>query len=112
MTTSHANDAVGLPYKPEPPRPVEAADLEEFHDRHRRDTYWARVSLLVVIFGMLGLNLWIVSEMQVALTTDIDASRMAMSATHDETLSRLEALDARLAAIEARLPVPAVASAE
>lgn len=112
MTTSHANDAVGLPYKAEPPHPVEPADLEEFHERHRRDTYWARVTLLTVVFGMLGLNLWIVSEMHTALVTDIDASRMAMSATHDETLSRLEAIDARLAGLEARLPAPAVAAAE
>jgi len=112
---SHLQDAkgVGLPYRPEPDPTVNARDLEEFHERHARDTWWARVALITVIFGMLGLNLWMTERNYEAMMIDIDASRLAASEIDQQTTVRLEALDRRLDAIEARLanPAPAVVAA-
>jgi hypothetical protein len=76
--------------------------LEVFHERHRKDTFWARVALLALIFGILGLNLWMTQRSYDALITDVDASRVAMSELHEQTALRLEAIEARLASIEAK----------
>lgn len=109
---SHLQDAkgVGLPYRPEPDPTVNARDLEEFHERHARDTWWARVVLMTVIFGMLGLNLWMTERNYEAMMIDIDASRIAASEIDEQTTVRLEALDRRLDAIEGRLANPAPAA--
>ena len=102
--------AVGLPYRSEPEVAVNVKDLEEFHDRHARDTWWARVVLITLIFGMLGLNLWMSKRNYDAMMIDVDASRMAASQIDEQTTARLEALARRLEDIEARLPVAITAA--
>lgn len=104
---SHLQDAksVGLPYRPEPDPTVAVHDLEEFHERHARDTWWARVVLITVIFSMLGMNLWMSQRNYEAMMINIDASRMGASEIDEQTTLRLEALDHRLSVIEGRLPV-------
>ncbi|MFZ5475317.1 MAG: hypothetical protein ACOZNI_00970 [Myxococcota bacterium] len=103
MSTLEDAKSVGLPYRAEPAKPLEMSDLEEFHARHAHDTWWARVALLTLIFGMLGVNLWMTKRSYDALMADVDASRMAMSELHEQTTTRLDALEARLVAIEGRL---------
>lgn len=100
--------SVGLPYRSEPEVAVNVKDLEEFHDRHARDTWWARVVLITLIFGMLGLNLWMSERNYEAMIIDVDASRMAASQIDEQTTARLEALARRLEAIEACAPAPPV----
>lgn len=103
---SHLEDAkhVPLPYRPEPDDTVKVRDLEEFHERHARDTYWARVVLITLIFGMVALNLWMSERSYDAMIIDVDASRMAADEIDQQTTLRLEQLDKHLDEIEARLP--------
>ena len=111
MSSLEEAKAVGLPYRSEPAKPVNAADLEEFHERHARDTWWARVVLITLIFGMLGLNLWMTQSLSDAMMIDVDASRMAEADIDEQTTQRLDALAKKLDEIEARLPpVPAAAA--
>jgi hypothetical protein len=105
---SNVEDAkrVPLPYHGEREVAINVRDLEEFHERHARDTYWARVALITVIFGMLALNLWMTDRSYEAMMVDVDASRLAASQLEEQSTVRLEALGKRLEAIEARLPAP------
>lgn len=104
--TTHIDKSVGLPYTTEGPHPVELSDLEELHEQHARQTWWARVTLLSLVFGMLALNLWMTQRSYDALMADVDASRTGMSEVHEQTSLRLEAIEARLTRIEARLDQP------
>lgn len=92
--------SVGLPYPAEGVRPLHLVELEEFHTRHAKDTWWARVALLTLVFGMLGLNLWMTQRNYEAMMADVDASRMAMSAMLEATATRLDAIEGRLGSIE------------
>ncbi|MSQ01896.1 MAG: hypothetical protein EXR71_08385 [Myxococcales bacterium] len=96
--------SVGLPHRSDPAAPVNVSDLEEFHDRHARDTWWARIVLITMIFGMLALNLWMTERTYEAMLIDVDASRMAASDIDEQSTARLEALARRLDSIESRLP--------
>lgn len=110
MSRLKAAEAVGLPYRAQPNGTVDVHDLEEFHERHSRDTWWARAVLVTVICGMLAVNLWMTHRNYEEMMIDIDASRLAASEIDQQTTIRLEALDRRLAAIEARLPAEPVAA--
>lgn len=110
---SHLENAksVGLPYRAEVDASVNPRDLEEFHDRHARDTWWARVVLITLIFGMQGLNLWMTQRNYDAMIIDVDASRQAASQIDEQTTLRLETLSRRLESMQAQLasvaPTPA-----
>ncbi len=101
--------SVGLPYRAEANDAINAHDLEEFHERHARETYWARVVLITLVFGMQALNLWMTQRNYEAMIIDVDASRQAASEIDEQTTVRLESLNKRLEAIEAKLPVPVAA---
>jgi hypothetical protein len=102
---------LGLPYRAEPHKPVEINDLEEFQERHRGDGVWVRAVLVALGFALVSANLWVGLQSYNALTTDVDASRLAMSELHEQTMVRLDELEKRLDALEGRLPPPAVALA-
>jgi hypothetical protein len=103
MSTLREVKSVGLPYEAEAAPPLTPADLEEYHARHAKDAWWARVALLTLVFGMLGLNLWMTVRSYDAMMVDIDASRIAMDEINEQTTIRLDAIERRLAAIDARL---------
>src|SRR5689334_5668824 len=97
MSTLNDAKSVGLPFVPEARNePLTLADLEEYHDRHANDTWWARVALLTLIFGMLSMNLWMTQRSYDAMMADVDASRMALSEINEATTTRLDELEARL----------------
>ncbi len=96
--------SVGLPYVAERTTAASPADLEEFHERHAKDTWWYRVSLMTLIFGMLAVNLWMTSRSYTAMMIDVDTSRITASAIDDQTTARLDEITRRLERIEARLP--------
>lgn len=103
MTHLENAKSVGLPYRAEADTTVNPRDLEEFHDRHARDTWWARVVLITLIFGMQALNLWMTQRNYDAMIIDVDASRQAASQIDEQTTVRLEALSRRLDSIEGQL---------
>ncbi len=102
--------SVGLPYKAEADSAVNARDLEEFHERHARDTWWARVTLITLIFGMIALNLWMSERSYDSMIIDVDASRQAASEIDEQTDLRFDAVDKQLDRIEARLDAAAAAT--
>lgn len=93
--------------------------LEYYQTLHARHTLYARAALLLVVFGMLGANMWLTQRNFETLMVNLDASRTDQQVVMDQHTSIIEAQNTRLAAIEGRLvaieaqnlPTAAVASA-
>lgn len=94
-----------LPYDAQ----LDPEQLAMYQKEHARHTFWARVALLSVIFGMLAANMWLTQRNLEVMMVNMDDARHGQSVIIDqqeaivaEQGKRLDAIDARLDALETR----------
>jgi hypothetical protein len=92
----------------EPPSSVagvafDVEKLEYYQTLHARHTLYARAALLLVVFGMLGANMWLTQSNFETLMVNLDASRTDQQVVMDQHTASIDAQNHRLAAIEGRL---------
>lgn len=91
---------------------VDIEALEYYRRLHGRHTLWARITLLTVIVGMLGANMWLTQRNYATLIVNMDQSRLAQAEMIDRQEAHIANLEARLASIELTQDAVLVAQAD
>jgi hypothetical protein len=74
--------------------------LDYYQGIHSRNTFYARLVLLTVIFGMLSANMWMTQRNYEALVINVDQARLAQVHMLDITVSRVKKLEKRFDSLE------------
>jgi len=82
---------------------VDLETLDYYQTLHARHTFWARVALLTIIFGMLGANMWLAQRNYRTVIVNVDQTRLAQAEMMDRQAEMMENLDQRIALVQHRL---------
>jgi hypothetical protein len=87
-----------------------------YKQQEARRTFWARATLLTVIFTMLSANLWLTWQAQADMLTNVDQARLAQVTLAEQNEARLTAMQAEIRqlridlALERKAPTSDVAA--
>ena len=70
--------------------------LEYYQQQEARRTMIARVVLLTVIIGMLGLNMWLTQRNYDSLVINMNQARIEQDQLHDSTTVRLQQMERQM----------------
>jgi len=85
----------------ENPQVFDVQQLEFYQRKAARRTFWSRVVLLVVIFGMMTTNATLTQRNYEAMLINVNQARLGQMQLHEATLQKLDEIDQRLGALEA-----------
>lgn len=77
--------------------------LEYYQRQHARRTLIARIVLLTVIIGTVGLNGWMMNRNYETMIINMDQARLAQDQLHEETQAQVAELTAQVAELQKTL---------
>lgn len=75
--------------------------LEYYQHQEARKTMLARVVLLTVIIGMLGLNMWLTQRTHDSMVINLNQARIEQDQLHDSTTVRLRTMEQQMEQLQA-----------
>jgi cell division protein FtsB len=75
--------------------------LEYYQLKEAQKTMVARVVLLTVIIGMLGLNMWLTQRNYEDLVINLNQTRIEQDQLHDSTTARLRTMEQQMEQLQA-----------
>jgi len=82
---------------------VDLEALDYYRTLHGKHTLWARVALLTVIFGMLGVTMWLTQRNYRTVILNVDQIRLAQAEMIDRQAEMMEKQDQRIALLQQSL---------
>ena len=83
------------------PNVFDVKQLEFYQRKAARRTFWSRVALLLLIFGMMATNATLTQRNYEAMLINVNQARLGQLQLHEATLLKLDDIDQRLGALEA-----------
>lgn len=82
---------------------VDLETLDYYRTLHGKHTFWARVALLTIIFGMLGANMWLTQRNYSTVILNVDQTRLAQAEMIDRQAELMEQQDKRITLLQQSL---------